>query len=160
MIARVRRLKVTVQWLIIISVGLLELYLVFPFLFFYRFRPIKLPRPRLQLNKLVRRLSSSSRPLYARFLTCLCETSVDGHFGLKLFCYPQKLQKDVNRQISYYNVLQRGEGSSGEPVRVKKKILVFLSEAIIPQDTVDKDALQFVRYNIINLFLVHQVHRI
>ena len=143
----------------------------FSFSFFYRFRPIKLTRSakqrgkdtkkcNSQLNELVRRLSSSSRPQYARFLTCLCETSVDGHFGLKLFCYPQKLQKDVNRQISNYNVLQRGEGSSGEPVRVEEKILVFLSEAIIPQDTVDKDALQFVRYNIINLILVHQVHRI
>ena len=160
MIARVRRLKVTLQWLIIISVGLLELYLVFPFFFFYRFRPIKLTRSCLQLNELVRRLSSSSRPQYARFLTCLCETSVDGHFGLKLFCYPQKLQDDVNRQISNYIVLQRGEGSSGKPVRVEEKILVSLSEAIIPQDTDDKNALQFVRYNIINLFLAHQVHRI
>ena len=164
MITRVRRLKATVQWLIIISVGLLELYLVFLFFFFFRLRPIKLIGSLLQsasgLIELVRRLSSSSRPQYARFSTCLCETSVDGHFGLKLFCYPQKLQYDVNRQISSCIAPQKCEGSSRKPVCVEEKILVFLSEAIIPQGTDEKNALQFVRYNIINLFLAHQVHRI
>ena len=42
-----------------------------------------------------------------------------------------------------------GEGSSVRPVFVKEKILVSLSKEIIPQDTEDKNALQFVRYNII-----------
>ena len=42
-----------------------------------------------------------------------------------------------------------GEGSSVRPVCVKEKILVSLSKEIIPQDTEDKNALKFVRYNII-----------
>ena len=42
-----------------------------------------------------------------------------------------------------------GEGSSVRLVYVKEKILVSLSKEIIPQDTEDKNALQFVRYNII-----------
>ena len=46
-----------------------------------------------------------------------------------------------------------GEGSSVRPVCEEEKILVSLSEAIIPQDTDEKNALQFVRYNIIISFI-------
>ena len=150
MITGVRRLKVTVQWTIIISVWVFELYSVFSF-FFDRFRPVKLSRSRLKsasdLSEFVRKLCSRSRPQYARFFTCLCETSIRGHFGLKLFCYPQKLQHDVNQQISRCIVPYIGEGSSCEPVCEEEKILVSLSEAIIPQSSDEKNALQFVRYN-------------
>ena len=118
--------------------------------FFDRFRPVKLRRSRLQsasgFNEFVRKLCSRSRPQHARFFTCLCETRVRGHFGLKLFCYPQKLQHDVNQQISRCIVPYIGEGSSREPVCEEEKILVSLSEAIIPQGTDQKNALQFVRY--------------
>ena len=137
---------------IIISVRVLELYLVFSFFFFlfHRFRPVKLRTSRLKsasdFNAFVRKLRRRSRPQYARFFTCLCETSVPGHFGLKLFCYPQKLQHDVNQQISRCIVPYIGEGSSCEPVCEEEKILVSLSEAIIPQGTDQKNALQFVRY--------------
>ena len=51
------------------------------------------------------------------------------------------------------------EGSSVEPVCEEEKILVSFSEAIILQGEDDGTAI-FVRYNIINLFLAHQVHRI
>ena len=150
MITRVRRLKISVQWLIIISVGLLELYLVLLF-FFGRFRPIKLIRSLLQsasgLTEFLRKLCSRSRPQHARFFTCLCETRVRGHFGLKLFCYPQKLQHDVNQQISRCIVPYIGEGTSLRPVCEEEKIFVSLSETIIPQGSDEKNALQFVRYN-------------
>ena len=54
----------------------------------------------------------------------------------------------------------KGEGSSRKPVCEEEKILVSLSQAIIPQGTDEKNALQFVRYNVYSLFLAHQVHRI
>ena len=150
MITRVRRLKISVQWLIIISVGLLELYLVLLF-FFGRFRPIKLIRSLLQsasgLTEFLGKLCSRSRPQHARFFTCLCETRVRGHFGLKLFCYPQKLQHDVNQQISRCIVPYIGKGTSLTPVCEEEKIFVSLSETIIPQGSDEKNALQFVRYN-------------
>ena len=152
MITRVRRLKISVQWLIIISVGLLELYLVLLF-FFGRFRPIKLIRSLLQsasgLTEFLGKLCSRSRPQHARFFTCLCETGVRGHFKLKLFCYPQRLYYDVIRKISECVVPYKVEGCSSKPVCGEEKILVSLSEAIIPQGTDQKNALQFVRYNII-----------
>ncbi|XP_058967975.2 uncharacterized protein [Pocillopora verrucosa] len=117
---------------------------------FSRFRPVKLSRSRLKsasdLSEFVRKLCSRSRPQYARFFTCLCETSIRGHFGLKLFCYPQKLEHDVNQQISRCIVPYIGEGSSCEPVCEEEKILVSLSEAIIPQSSDEKNALQFVRF--------------
>ena len=121
------------------------------FLLFDRFRPIKLIRSLSQSasdsNEFVRKLCKRSRPQYARFFTCLCETSVRGHFGLKLFCYPQKLQHDVNQQISKCIVPYIGEGTSLKPICEEENILVSLSEAIIPQGSDEKNALQFVRYN-------------
>ena len=135
------------RWLIIISVGLLKLYLVFPF--FNRFRSVKLIRPLLQsasrFREFVGKLSSRSRPQRARFLTCLCETHVPGHFGLKLFCYPPRLQRDVNQQISAYIMPYAGKGNSYKPVCDEEKIFVSLSEAIKPQSTDEKDALNSVR---------------
>ena len=140
---RVRRLKISVPWLIIISVGLLELYLVLLF-FFGRFRPIKLIRSLLQsasgLTEFLGKLCSRSRPQHARFFTCLCETGVRDHF---------RLYYDVKRQISECVVPYKDEGSSSKPVYGEEKILVSLSKAIIPQGTDQKNALQFVRYNII-----------
>ena len=119
--------------------------------FFDRFRPVKLRRSRLKsasdFNEFVRKLCSRSRPQYVRFFTCLCETSVRGHFGLKLFCYPQKLQHDVNQQISKCIVPYIGEGNSLEPICGEEKILVSLSDAIIPQGSDEKNSLRFVRYN-------------
>ena len=50
-------------------------------------------------------------------------------------------------QISRCIVPYIGEGSSCEPVCEEEKILVSLSEAIIPQSSDEKNALQFVRYN-------------
>ena len=151
---RVRRLKISVPWLIIISVGLLELYLVLLF-FFGRFRPIKLIRSLLQsasgLTEFLRKLCSRSRPQHARFFTCLCETGVRGHFKLKLFCYPQRLYYDVIRKISECVVPYKDDGCSSKPVCGEEKILVSLSEAIIPQGTDQKKAVQFVRYNILQL---------
>ena len=139
------------RWLIIISVGLLKLYLVFPF--FNRFRSVKLIRPLLQsasrFREFVGKLSSRSRPQRARFLTCLCETHVPGHFGLKLFCYPPRLQYEVDRKISACIVSYTGESNSYEPVCDEEIILVSLSEAIKPQSTDEKNALNFVRYNIV-----------
>ena len=121
------------------------------FLLFDRFRPIKLTRLLSQsasnFNKFVRKLCKRSRPQYARFFTCLCETGFRGHFGLKLFCYPQKLQHDVNQQISKCIVPYIGEGTSLKPICEEEDILVSLSEAIIPQGSDEKNALQFVRYN-------------
>ena len=99
----------------------------------------------------VGKLSSRSRPQHARFFTCLCEAAVPGHFGLKLFCYPQKLDYNVKRQISECPVAYKGEGSSRKQVCEEEKILVSLSEAIIPQGTDEKKALQFVRYIIIEI---------
>ena len=135
------------RWLIIISVGLLKLYLVFPF--FNRFRSVKLIRPLLQsasrFREFVGKLSSRSRPQRARFLTCLCETHVPGHFGLKLFCYPPRLQRDVNQQISGYIMPYAGKGNSYKPVCDEEKIFVSLSEAIKPQSTDEKNALNSVR---------------
>ena len=154
MMTRVRRLKISVPWLIIISVGLLELYLVLLF-FFGRFRPIKLIRSLLQsasgLTEFLRKLCSRSRPQHARFFTCLCETGVRGHFKLKLFCYPQRLYYDVIRKISECVVPYKDDGCSSKPVCGEEKILVSLSEAIIPQGTDQKKAVQFVRYNILQL---------
>ena len=122
---------------------------MFGFSSFDRFRPIKLVRSLLQsalyFNEFVGKLCSRSRPQHARFFTCLCETGVPGHFGLKLFCYPPRLQYDVNRQISGCIVPYKGEGNSSKPVSEEEKIVVSLSEAIIPQGTVDKNALKFVR---------------
>ena len=136
---------------IIISVRALELYLVFFFLLFHRFRPVKLRTSCLKsasdFNAFARKIRRRSRPQYARFFTCLCGTSVPGHFGLKLFCYPQKLQHDVNQQISKCIVPHIGEGTSLEPICGEEEILVSLSEAIIPQSSDEKNALQFVRYN-------------
>ena len=122
---------------------------VFPF--FDRFRPVKLITSLLQsassFSDFIGKLSSRSRPQYAQFFTCLCETHVPGHFGLKLFCYPQKLQHDVNQQISKCIVPYIGEGTSLKPICEEEDILVSLSEAIIPQGSDEKNALQFVRYN-------------
>ena len=138
---------------IIISVRVLELYLVFSFFFFlfHRFRPVKLRTSRLKsasdFNAFVRKIRRRSRPQYAGFFTCLCETSVPGHFGLRLFCYPQKLQHDVNQKISRCIVPYIGEGTSLRPVCEEEKIFVSLSETIIPQGSDEKNALQFVRYN-------------
>ena len=53
-----------------------------------------------------------------------------------------------------------GEGRSYKSVGEEEEILVSFSEEIKAQDTDDEIALQFVKYNIINLFLAHQVHRI
>ena len=126
------------------------------FFLFDRFRPIKLNRLLSQsasnFNKFVRKLCKRSRPQYARFFTCLCETGFRGHFGLKLFCYPQKLQHDVNQQISKRIVPYIGEGTSLKPICEEENILVSLSEAIIPQGSDEKNALQFVRYNHIIYF--------
>ena len=126
------------------------------FLFFYRFRLIKLTRSLLQsasgFIEFVKKLCSRSRPQHARFCTCLRKTSVPGHFGLKIFCYPPSLQHDVSRQISESLVPYKDEGSSLRPVCEDEKMLVSLSEAIIPQGTDEKNALQFVRYNIIKIF--------
>ena len=116
-----------------------------------RFRPTKLNRSLSQsasdFEEYVRKLCKRPRPQYPRFSTCLCETSVRGHFGLKLFCYPQKLQHDVNQQISRCIVPYIGEGTSLRPVCEEEKIFVSLSETIIPQGSDEKNALQFVRYN-------------
>ena len=134
------------------------------FLLFNRFRPIKLIRLLSQsasdFNEFVRKLCKRSRPQYARFFTCLCETGVRGHFGLKLFCYPQKLQHDVNQQISKCIVPYRGEGISLKPICEEEYILVSFSEEIVPQGSDEEKALQFVRYNHRIYFLPHQVHRI
>ena len=123
----------------------------FFFFIFHRFRPVKLRKSRLKsasdFNAFARKIRRRSRPQYARFFTCLCETSVPGHFGLKLFCYPQKLQHDVNKQISRCIVPYIGEGTSLRPVCEKEKIFVSLSETIIPQGSDEKNALRFVRYN-------------
>ena len=136
---------------IINFVRVLELHLVFFFFLFHRFRPVKLRKSRLKsasdFNAFARKIHRRSRPQYARFFTCLCETSVPGHFGLKLFCYPQKLQHDVNQQISRCIVPYIGEGTSLRPVCEEEKIFVSLSETIIPQGSDEKNALQFVRYN-------------
>ena len=131
--------------------------------FFYRFRPTKLTRSLLQsaagLNEFVRKLSCRHRPQHARFLTCLCKTSAPGQFGLKLFCYPQKLLYDVNQQVKKCKLHYIGEGSSHEPV-CEEEISVYFPEAILFQGEDAKTALKVVRYNIINLYLAHQVHRI
>ena len=124
------------------------------FLFFFgRFRPIKLIRSLLQsasgFTEFVGKLCSRSRPQYARFFTCLCKTTVPGHFELKLFCYPPRLQYDVKQLISEFVVPYKGGGTSYKPVCEEEKILVSLSEAIIPQGTDEKNALQFVRYHMI-----------
>ena len=100
-------------------------------------------------TEFVGKLCNRSRPQHARFFTCLCETGVRGHFKLKLFCYPQRLYYDVIRKISECVLLYKDEGCSSKPVCGEEKILVSLSEAIIPQDTDQKNALQFVRYNIL-----------
>ena len=134
------------------------------FLLFDRFRPTKLNRSLSQsasdFKDFVRRLCKRSRPQYPRFSTCLCETSVRGHYGLKLFCYPQKLQHDVNQQISKCIVPYRGEGISLKPICEEEYILVSFSEEIVPQGSDEEKALQFVRYNHRIYFLPHQVHRI
>ena len=150
MITRVGRFKVTVQWPIIISVRVPELYLVSLF-FFHRFHPVKRLRSKSasDSNEPVTKLRSSSRCQYARFFTCLCKTCVPGHFGLRIFCYPSKLHYDVNQRISRCNVPYIGEGISSRPVYEEEKIFVSLSEAIIPQGSEEKKALEFVRYNII-----------
>ena len=131
--------------------------------FFYRFRPIKLIGSLLQsaagLKEFVGKLSCRHRPQHARFLTCLCKTNVRRQFVLKLFCYPQKLVYDVSQQISRIKMRYIAEGSSVEPVCEEEEILVSFSKAIILQGEDDGTAI-FVRYNIINLFLAHQVHRI
>ena len=100
-------------------------------------------------TEFVGKLCSRSRPQHARFLTCLCETGVRGHFELKIFCYPQRLYYDVIRKISECVVTFKDEGCSYKPVFGEEKILVSLSEAIIPQGIDQKNSLQFVRYNII-----------
>ena len=102
-------------------------------------------------TEFVGKLCNRSRPQHARFFTCLCETGVRGHFILKLFCYPQRLYYDVIRKISECVLLYKDEGCSSKPVCGEEKILVSLSEAIIPQGTDQKKALQFVRYNILQL---------
>ena len=48
-------------------------------------------------NEFLEKLCSRSQ--HARFFTCLCETGVQGHFGLELFCYAQRLYYDV--QVKY-----------------------------------------------------------
>ena len=120
---------------------------VFPF--FDRFRPVKLITSLLQsassFSDFIGKLSSRSRPQYAQFFTCLCETHVPGHFGLKLFCYPPRLQRDVNQQISAYIMPYAGKGNSYKPVCDEEKIFVSLSEAIKPQSTDEKNALNSVR---------------
>ena len=120
---------------------------VFPF--FDRFRPVKLITSLLQsassFSDFIGKLSSRSRPQYAQFFTCLCETHVPGHFGLKLFCYPPRLQRDVNQQISAYIMPYVGKGNSYKPVCDEEKIFVSLSEAIKPQSTDEKNALNSVR---------------
>ena len=140
-------MKVTAQWLIIIFIGLLELCLVFPF--FDRFRPVKLITSLLRsassFSEFVGKLSSRSRPQHARFFSCLCETHVPGHFGLKLFCYPPTLQSDVDRQISACIMPYTGEGNSYKPVCDEEEISVSLSEAIKPQTTDESNALNSVR---------------
>ena len=50
-------------------------------------------------NEFLGKLCSRSMPQHARFFTCLCETGVQGHFGLKLFRYAQRLYYDV--QVKY-----------------------------------------------------------
>ena len=100
-------------------------------------------------TEFVGKLCYRSRPQHARFFTCLCETGVRGRFKLKLFCYPQRLYYDVIRNISECVVPYKDEGCSSKPVCGEDKILVSLSEAIIPQGTDQKNALQFVKYNII-----------
>ena len=102
-------------------------------------------------TEFVGKLCNRSRPQHARFFTCLCETGVRGHFKLKLFCYPQRLYYDVIRKISECVVPYKDEGCSSKPVCGEEKILVSLSEAIIPQGTDQKKAVQFVRYNILQL---------
>ena len=98
-------------------------------------------------TEFVGKLCYRSGPQHARFFTCLRETGV--HFKLKLFCYPQRLYYDVIRKISECVVPYKDEGCSSKPVCGEEKILVSLSEAIIPQGTDQKNALQFVRYNIL-----------
>lgn len=100
-------------------------------------------------TEFVGKLCYRSRPQHARFFTCLCETGVRGRFKLKLFCYPQRLYYDVIRNISECVVPYKDEGCSSKPVCGEDKILVSLSEAIIPQGTDQKNALQFLKYNII-----------
>ena len=140
-------MKVTAQWLIITFIGLLEMCLVFPF--FDRFRPVKLITSLLRsassFSEFVGKLSSRSRPQHARFFSCLCETHVPGHFGLKLFCYPPTLQSDVDRQISACIMPYTGEGNSYKPVCDEEEISVSLSEAIKPQTTDERNALNSVR---------------
>ena len=120
---------------------------VFPF--FDRFRPVKLITSLLQsassLSDFIGKLSSRSRPQYAQFFTCLCETHVPGHFGLKLFCYPPRLQRDVNQQISTYIMTYAGKGNSYKPVCDEEEIFVSLSEAIKPHSTDEENALNSVR---------------
>ena len=119
------------------------------FPFFDRFRPVKLITSLLQsassLSDFIGKLSCRSRPQYAQFFTCLCETCVPGHFGLKLFCYPPRLQHDVNQQISTYIMTYAGKGNSYKPVCDEEEISVSLSEAIKPKSTDKENALNSVR---------------
>ena len=162
MITRVRRLRVLVQWLIIISVGLLELFSFF--FFFYRFLPIKLIGSLLEsaagLIEFVGKLFCRRRPQYAQFLTCFCKTSAPGKFGLKLFCYPQELLYDVEQQVRRCEVHYIGQGSSDKPVCEEEISVYFSKEILFTKDEDPKTTIKVVRYNIINLFLAHQVHRI
>lgn len=118
-------------------------------LVFNRFRPVKLIRSLLpsasSVYKFVRKLSKRFRPQRARFLTCLCKTSIPGHFELKLFCYPPRLQYHVDRQISAYIVSYSDKGNSYKLVCDEEVILVSLSEAIRPQSMDEEKALNFVR---------------
>lgn len=117
---------------------------------FSGFRPVKLIRSLLQsasvFKEFVEKVYSRSRPQHAQFFTCLYDTSVRGHYELKLFCYPAELQYEVNQKISGYIVPYQGEGRSSKPVCEEEKVSVSLSEAFSPQVTDEENALKFVRF--------------
>ena len=53
-----------------------------------------------------------------------------------------------------------GQGSSDKPVCEEEISVYFSKEILFTKDEDPKTTIKVVRYNIINLFLAHQVHRI
>ena len=86
------------------------------------------------MKSLATDLSRRSMPQHAKFLACLCTTTVPEYFGLTVYCYPNFLQDKVDRKLAKHDVPYQGQTNSSEPLCKGDKILVSLSEALIRQD--------------------------